>query len=225
MNHLMVDIETLSTEKTAAILSIGACYFDPATNEIGNTFYRNVDTQSCLDAGLTESQSTRDWWAKQGESAKAVLSTPEPEPLYDVLLAFFSFAVGSKRVWANAPSFDCDILSNAYQATGLTKPWKYWQERDCRTIKDLAHGLMADKVTMIKHYALDDALWQARCVMTQLNRERTGSWKDIDTLKKDGREVLAYSTETKRTEVITVDKHVSQMWIYYVELPGAPADG
>lgn len=34
MNNLMIDLETLSTQPDAAIVSIGACTFDPDTGEI-----------------------------------------------------------------------------------------------------------------------------------------------------------------------------------------------
>ena len=39
MNHLAIDLETLSLEPNAHILSIGAVFFDPATGAMGDMFF------------------------------------------------------------------------------------------------------------------------------------------------------------------------------------------
>ena len=36
--HLMIDLETLATTPEAAVLTIGACKFDPRGNTIADTF-------------------------------------------------------------------------------------------------------------------------------------------------------------------------------------------
>lgn len=50
MEHIMIDLETLDTSPSAAIISIGAVKFDPATQTpLGDKFYLPVSIQSNLD--------------------------------------------------------------------------------------------------------------------------------------------------------------------------------
>ena len=58
MNHLAIDLETLSLEPNAHILSIGAVFFDPATGEMGDSFYVEIDPQH-EQPGAHVSASTR----------------------------------------------------------------------------------------------------------------------------------------------------------------------
>lgn len=91
MHHVILDIETLSTEANAVILSIGACWFDlhgldfrretPIT-AVGDEateypydlvplcFRASIDIQSCLDVGMGVSGSTLKWWLAQDEAAR-----------------------------------------------------------------------------------------------------------------------------------------------------------
>ena len=46
MNDVMVDLETLSTKPNAAIVSIGAVFFDPKTGELGDTYYQVIDIET-----------------------------------------------------------------------------------------------------------------------------------------------------------------------------------
>lgn len=68
MPHIMIDLETMGTRPGSAILSIGACSFDPnwlggsdsdhEPGEARRTFYQNITLASCLDAGLTIDAAT-----------------------------------------------------------------------------------------------------------------------------------------------------------------------
>ena len=40
--HLMIDLETLATTPDAAVLTIGACKFDPRGKDIHSTFYERI---------------------------------------------------------------------------------------------------------------------------------------------------------------------------------------
>ena len=71
--HLMIDLETLATTPDAAILTIGACKFDPygddrdkATRKMP-TFYRRVELKSNVDLGRRVDESTLRWWCDQSE--------------------------------------------------------------------------------------------------------------------------------------------------------------
>jgi len=158
-NRVMVDIETLGTNPGATILSIGAVQFGPA--HTGDTFYRSISRESCEAAGLTVDADTLDWWQDQDDAARAVLDGGQP--LADVLAAFRAWYVGKDfdEVWANSPSFDCELLEAAYDAVGMDAPWDFYDERDYRTLTALPCAVTLEQQGT-EHDALDDARHQAR---------------------------------------------------------------
>lgn len=62
LNHCMLDLETFGTKPGSVIRSIGAVMFD-LDGRTGPEFYRNIDEESCVKAGLTYDPSTVSWWA------------------------------------------------------------------------------------------------------------------------------------------------------------------
>jgi DNA polymerase III epsilon subunit-like protein len=165
LDRVMVDIETLGLETGAAIISIGAVRFGP--DGLGQTFYRSIDRESCVVVGLEIDQDTLEWWRDQGEVADEVLNGGDE--LADVLEDFAEWFGTADEVWANSPSFDCEMLEVAYDAVGLVEPWEFYQERDVRTLKALpiAPDFEQDGE---EHHALDDAQYQARTVAETLRR-------------------------------------------------------
>jgi hypothetical protein len=160
----MVDIETLDTEPTSAILSIGAVMFDPnGDGTIDAPFHQNITFESALEHG-TFSESTVSWWEKQGDDAKASLFDPTPVELRVALVDFIRWAKKAKNVWANSPSFDVIILRNACKECDLKWPFSPWVELDVRTLKNI---LPTNKKSMFKgtsHNPVDDAMNQVKLV-------------------------------------------------------------
>lgn len=161
--RLMLDIETLGRERGAAIASIGAIQFDP--DGLGEEFYVSVSPADCQAHGLDVEVDTVSWWVNQPETAREELFGGRD--LQSALEEFAEFADGVDEVWAKSPSFDCAILDEAGERVGVPLPWRYWQERDVRTIMDLpfAEELPDDGQD---HHALDDAREQARNVAAAL---------------------------------------------------------
>ena len=60
--HIMLDLETMGLDPNAAIISIGAVHF--TKDELLEEFYTAVSLKSCVDLGLTMTQSTIDWLTK-----------------------------------------------------------------------------------------------------------------------------------------------------------------
>lgn len=164
---IMIDIESLSKKKTAVIVSIGACKFND--KEITDKFYINIDPLSCKEAGLHIQKDTIDWWKQQKPEAYAALKNNR-HTLSEALTAFNEFFGKDKLdVWANSPSFDCVILENAYEVTGIVKPWMFYQEMCFRTFKRL---FSSDKKLLgTQHDALADAIYQTQYVLDVLNRK------------------------------------------------------
>ena len=66
MIHAMIDLETLSTNPNATILTVGGVKFDPYTTvEPAQGMYFRVDVDSQTEMGRDVMQDTLDWWGKQ----------------------------------------------------------------------------------------------------------------------------------------------------------------
>lgn len=169
LTAVMIDIETLDNQPTAAIASIGAVWFDPHGTRIGDTFHLHVDLEDCQRHGLTIGADTVLWWLKQSGDAQAALGNGQLDaaPLATALEALHAFIAadedGPDEIWCNGASFDFPILANAYARIGWKTPWPFWRERDLRTLKGLYPEKRIERHAMA-HHALNDATHQARLV-------------------------------------------------------------
>ena len=161
MNNTMIDLETMGTGSNAAITAIGAVKFD--SSGLGDEFYRVVSLESSIDAGMVIEASTVMWWMQQSDDARKALCKA-PTTLAQALIDFTDFigddAAGMK-VWGNGASFDNVILTNAYRAFKQQPPWKFYNDRCYRTVKNL----LGESIELVRvgehHNALDDAKSQA----------------------------------------------------------------
>lgn len=169
MTHVMIDIETLGTRPGSIILSIGAQVFDPASGNLGDTFYANIDPASCRTLGMTEDASTVKWWSEQSLAARDALKVDQ-KPLPEVLSRFTSWwsAVGGEFVWGHGANFDVTLMECAFDAALSEAPWKFWSVRCCRTVLALANRRPDRKSSDVAHNALHDAQAQARAVAAAL---------------------------------------------------------
>ncbi|AFH22640.1 exonuclease [environmental Halophage eHP-31] len=171
-DRIMVDIETLGRDPGCAIVEIGAVEFvagpvvgDGDADPIGATFATSVGLESCQTAGLEIDAGTLAWWLKQDAPARGQLQGGET--LSRALREFREFVAEADEVWANSPAFDIAILEAAFEAVGLSAPWRYWMTRDYRTMREVlsASGDWPDREQSgTDHDALDDARYQARCL-------------------------------------------------------------
>ena len=175
MTHVMLDLETMGSGSYAAIISIGAAAFTLSfPQEIISTFYSRVSLASSVKAGLRMDPATVEWWLEpeRAEAWASLQATPAVE-LDEALLGFSEWFCrideGQACVWGNGATFDNVILSNAYQATGLDKPWAYNKDRCFRTLKsEILPPVRADEYGT-KHNALDDAIAQAKHLQKIVN--------------------------------------------------------
>lgn len=167
--HVMVDLETLGNNSSSVILSIGAVAFNLNGDEtFTETFYSAVDPQSCVDCGLKIDVSTIMWWMKQSDEARKAFEVAG-SPIYDTLLGFANWYPKGAKFWGNGATFDNVILSNAYTAVQLKKPWGYADDRCYRTVKALYPDVKAERVG-VYHNAVDDAVTQAKHLVAMLGR-------------------------------------------------------
>jgi len=155
--RIMLDVETLGTEPGCAIVSIGAVWFGP--DGITNEWYRSVDVESCQDAGLTIDADTMLWWLNQDDDVREQLAGGED--LASALTQLATKLHPISQLWACPPAFDCAILEAAYDHVGQPVPWKHYERRCYRTVRETV-GLPDLERQGDHHNALDDARHQAR---------------------------------------------------------------
>lgn len=172
--HVMLDLETWGTRPGSALRSIGAVAFRPDGVNVWERFYRNIDKESCLMAGLTVDAKTVSWWQKQSPEAVARLDGDQ-QPLADVANAFHAFfrLNYGRFVWCHGANFDEPLWSAACRALGFSVPWKYWDTRCTRTLFAMADFDMKSVPREgVAHDALADAIHQARCVQQAVAKLR-----------------------------------------------------
>ncbi|MEL8284333.1 3'-5' exoribonuclease, partial [Escherichia coli] len=169
-HHMMIDLETMGKNPDAPLISIGAIFFDPQTGDMGPEFSKTIDMDT---AGGVIDRGTIKWWLKQSREAQSAIMTDEI-PLDDALLQLREFIDENSgeffvQVWGNGANFDNTILRRSYERQGIPCPWRYYNDRDVRTIVELGKAIDFDARTAIpfegeRHNALDDARYQAKYV-------------------------------------------------------------
>lgn len=176
--HVAIDLETLSTQQDATIISIGAVAraegqpLDDCTK-----FYAACSTASQADRHV--SPSTLKWWEDQSENARESLlfaRSDDCPTLEDGLNRLTEWLrklgeQGEVFVWGNGAIFDIGILEHAYTRHSPFIPWNFRKTRDMRTLYDITSRFQLDcSVERVgtHHNALDDADYQSRIIMRSL---------------------------------------------------------
>ncbi|WGL54665.1 exonuclease [Kluyvera intermedia] len=173
--NLMIDLETMGKKANAPIVSIGAVFFNPATGSTGGEFYASVSLESSMLFGGNSDAETIIWWLKQSPEARSAITMSDALTLVDALELLSNFIsentdVGSDvQVWGNGASFDNVILRSSYDRAEIECPWKYWNDRDVRTITEMGSAVGIKPRYDIPfegdmHNALSDARHQVKYV-------------------------------------------------------------
>ncbi len=171
----MVDIETLSSEHNAVVVSIGAVAFDINVGILDKNgkhrdyadYYCVLDTIAQIKDGRHVNRDTRRWWVEQTESVRDVLNESiwklDSHP-HDVMKSFLDWCErhNVKRIWGNGNTFDNMVLRNLCKQYNVAYPVQFRFDMDMRTL-----GVMyGSKVKIARegdhHNALDDAFHQAK---------------------------------------------------------------
>lgn len=168
--HYVIDLETMGKGPRAAIVAIGAVRVEHG--QPAGEFYCRVDLASSLGWGLEPDSSTIQWWLKQSTEARTEVDGSIPGVILpaalDALGQFIlSGPTGARLstdplVWGNGATFDNVILTSAYTACGMERPWKYWNDRDLRTLLNLYPEAKTIEFDGIKHHAMHDARHEAK---------------------------------------------------------------
>lgn len=201
--HFMPDLETWGNAPGCAISAIAVVPFDE--EGLRTPFYRRIDLQSCMDAGLTVNASTIEWWMRQSDEARAEQVAPESRiPLRQALDELDDFFFGweqlkSRRImWGNDPSFDNAVLGIAYDVLGLERPWQFRNNRCYRTIKECFPCISEPAREGTHHKALDDATHQARHVLDILTSPVYRLTRKVEAF--DTRPRFGFQTDPPKTQ-------------------------
>ncbi len=182
----MLDLETLGLVKNAVITRIAAVAFNIDDGSIQDEIDICVNAKSCVNSGLKIDGSTVEWWLKQEESLvrdTLITSFFEGEPLPEALKRFTAWIEGLKKkfdswnvmIWGNGACADNTWMHSAYQACHMDVPWKYYHDRDLRTLVYLGQVLTGESPKKglafegTRHNPLDDCKHQITYAMTTLN--------------------------------------------------------
>jgi hypothetical protein len=165
MADVMIDIEGLSTGPDATILTIAAVEFDPLRRDcLGRQYYVRVDMESQSTRHID--QDTLNWWASQPAVIKDdAFSEQDRVPLQTALEGLTRMVWHSRRVWAQGPTYDMNILEHAYKSLNMALPWKFYSVRDSRTLFSLVPNLERYPAS---HNALEDCCCQIALIWDTL---------------------------------------------------------
>ena len=161
--HLMIDLETLATTPNAAILTIGACKFDPQATDIHSTYYERIVLETQEEYGRVINEDTLAWWSQQDKQIQedAFGEGDDRIDLRDAMKKLYTFGLGTTNVWSHGAIFDVVIIEDICRSLQQAVTWKFWEVRDTRTLFDLADVSVRIEG---KHNALTDAVAQAKAV-------------------------------------------------------------
>ncbi|EMK6669909.1 3'-5' exoribonuclease [Vibrio fluvialis] len=186
--NVTIDLETLDTEKTAKILSIGIVPWNWGEQvsfqelcERESSLYIKIDMSTYPD-GFTESLSTINWWNRQGELARHVLE-PNPELDTDIEEALHlvnrhlatyvqPLQKDGGQIFCRGYDFDGGILEHHFDQSIITPSWVYNRFRCIRTVIDTLaktrNGYVIERNPegFIKHHALHDAAKDTLTMLT-----------------------------------------------------------
>ena len=172
MSEIMLDLETLGTRPNSVILVLSAIKFDRSNKINGDVdsktldkldvFYERICIDSCLNRGMEIDESTMKWWSNQKNDVLwEALKNPDRKQIEDVLIEFKRWiGISDILIWGNGSSFDCGILAECYKKCDMKVPWKFWNERDLRTILELSDISLRDVSSNNLHNAKYDCLRQ-----------------------------------------------------------------
>lgn len=203
--HIVLDLETLSTDPHAAVASIGAVALTAEGTWVAE-FHLAISTEDQHSRHV--SPSTCEWWDEQSNEARAAsILAPNPAAPTQALEEFTSWVLQiadpkKVKVWGNGSGFDNVILSSLFaDYPELVRPWAYWNDRDMRTVLDLyPQAKDVGEFEGVKHNALHDARHEAKQLAAAL-RLAAGAATPPAHAQSDELEALRDMLDTARIDL------------------------
>lgn len=174
--NIMMDIETTGVRPGCRVLSIGLVEFDEKGTIDSLLVHPKLSDQVGVDDG-----KTMGWWDTQSAEAKSVFADnhilgESVEYVYKRIKTFIDDLVDARKslsqgldkvdvcIWGNGATFDNSIVQHMFYAKGLPIPWNTFGDRCYRTAINML-GRPSLQRQGVHHNALDDAMYQANCLI------------------------------------------------------------
>jgi hypothetical protein len=156
MKRVAVDIETLATTPTAAIVSIGIVIQNNLDPESRKTEIWRIEPMLAIG---DRDPKTLEWWGQQDEIVKRVsfLGTDHPIDVCNSINFWLQTHIGKDdvRYYANPARFDFAILANLFARCGI-EPFIEWRLERCqRSIEKELNDLGIPTPEFPHHFAHD----------------------------------------------------------------------
>jgi 3' exoribonuclease, RNase T-like len=177
---IMLDIETLGTGTNATIFQISAITFDIETGKHFSTFNGIADIAE--NDFLEVDGSTLKWWLNTDKELLTELLNKGEGSSEDLLNDFHVWLKSQDKdtkniyLWGNGILFDNKKIQEQFVEMGLDYPIFFRNDRDVRTIVDLAGKKLGISETelkerfndesLTKHDAFDDVKYQINLVVS-----------------------------------------------------------
>jgi hypothetical protein len=169
MKHIMMDIETLSTNSNGAITTISAVQFNLESGKIGKTFEIAIKLDEQVKQGAVIDTDTVIWWMSQDDEAIKAMLRIKKVTVAKALTDFNNWILdlgkplNDIKLWGNGVSFDNVMVRNLYKRSNIDFVLPYWCDNDVRTLVTLANINVRDyKFEGIKHNGIDDCKHQIK---------------------------------------------------------------
>lgn len=186
MNRIdvMTDIETLGKGSDSTIFQISAIAFNIETGEYINQFNMIADIEKNINLNING--GTLKWWLNTDKELLTKLLNSGECSSEDMILKFHDWLISLSEdmknihLWGNGILFDNKMLQYQMQELGLDYPIFYRNDRDMRTLVELAShkvGITTEKEfreryknsDLIEHDAFDDVKGQIDIVVKCYN--------------------------------------------------------
>lgn len=177
---IICDLETLGVAKDSTIIQIAAACFDITTGDVIDTFNECVDISK---EPISAMGRTITWWLNTNKDLFADILQRGSCSQTDVLKHFHTWLTEDidklidvpagetlqKYFWGNGILFDNAIVQAHFEQVGLTYPIFYRNDRDLRTLVELASLKSGRSESEIKdsvpapaqaHDAMNDVLYE-----------------------------------------------------------------
>lgn len=166
MRHVMIDLETIGITPRAPILSIAAVEYT-LQGTVLDTFHACIDITSYdqLKPHFDIDYSTLKWWIGQPNVADVFMGSVKIHDALSEFVRWFSkMDPDTTQLWCQGADFDFPVLKHAMEVHGMQVPWKFWNQRDTRTLYSIVPRFSKPAIVGTAHNALDDCINQIACV-------------------------------------------------------------
>jgi DNA polymerase III alpha subunit (gram-positive type) len=188
---IMTDIETLGTNSDSTIIQISAVAFDIKTGEHIAKFNQIADI-SKNETPIKVTGATIQWWLKTNKELFAELVNGGEFSSEQVLRNFHTWITelmplnelnnrnyNTLYLWGNGILFDNKMIQHQLESIGLTYPIFFRNDRDVRTLVELASmklGITEKELkerfkddSLVAHNAYDDVVYQINLAVSCFN--------------------------------------------------------